>query len=101
MAELMSKRAALPHRVPGARDTYEHGSAGTVSHCQAVLVRTRVKHGNIDPGCLLDDRHEIAKRLRPEMVILAEQLSSLASLSLCGHRSQPRSLAAGIAWSAR
>jgi len=91
----------LPHGVPGARDTYEHGSAGTVSHCQAVLVRTRVKHRNIDPGCLLDDRHEIAKRLRPEMVIPAEPFSSRAALCLCSHRSQSRSLAAGIAWSAR
>jgi len=101
MAELMSKRAALPHWIPGARDAYEHGSAGRVSHCQAVLVRTRVKHGNINPGCLLYDRHEITKRLHPEMVFLAEPLSSLAALSLRGHRSQPRSLAAGIAWPAR
>jgi hypothetical protein len=69
MAELVSKRAALPHRVPGARHTDEHGPADTVTHCQAVLVRPRVKHGNVDPGCLLDDCHEIAEWLRAETVL--------------------------------
>jgi len=59
MTEFVSERAALPHGVPGTRDTYEYGPADWISHCQAMLVRAAIKHGNVDPSRLFDDSHEI------------------------------------------
>jgi len=38
--ELVSKRAALPHRVPGTRDTDVHGPAYGIPHGQTMLVWT-------------------------------------------------------------
>lgn len=59
MTEFVSKRAALPHGVPGPRDTDEYGPAGWIPHCQAMLVRASIKHSHVDPRRLLDDGHEI------------------------------------------
>ena len=65
MTEFVGKRAALPHGVPGPRDTDEYGPAGWIPHCQAMLVWASVKHGHVDPSRLFDDRHEITQRLHP------------------------------------
>lgn len=87
----MTKCAALPHRVPGARNTDKHRSAGGIPHCQAVLVRADVKHGNVDASCLLDDRHEIAKRLYSQVVIPTEPPGGLAAFYFCCHVQAPGS----------
>jgi hypothetical protein len=63
VAEFVGECAALPHRVPGARDTDKNGVAAWVAHRQAVLVWAHVEHGYIDSGGLLDDRHQVTERL--------------------------------------
>jgi hypothetical protein len=76
----MSERAALPHRVPRARDPDEDGPAGRVAYCHAVLVGTRLEYRDVDVGRLLDDRHEVTQRLFPEMVLMTEPSGQLAAL---------------------
>jgi hypothetical protein len=83
VAEFMGERAALPHRVPRARDPDEDGPACRVAYCHAVLVGTRVEHRDVDVGRLLDDRRQVAERLLPEMVLTAEPRGQLAALCLC------------------
>jgi len=78
----MGQRAA-PHRVPRARDPDEDGPAGRVAYCRAVLVGTRVEHGDVDAGRLLDDSHQVAGRVLPEMVHTAEPRSQFDALCFC------------------
>jgi len=60
VTEFVRKRAALPHGIPGTRDTDVHGPADGIPHGQAMLVRADVKHRHVDTGRLFDNRHEIA-----------------------------------------
>src|SRR6266849_784817 len=87
--QFVGKRAALPHGVPAARDTDEHGLASWIPHCQTMLVWTHVKHGHIDPSRLLDDLQEVTERLHSEMVILTEPRSGLADRRLRSQRIPP------------
>lgn len=94
----MSKGAALPHRVPGPRDTDENGPASRIPHGQPMLVRAGVKHSHVDPGRLFDDRHEITERLHSEMMITTELRSRRTAFRLGSQRSRPLKTVAGIAW---
>jgi hypothetical protein len=72
--------AALPHRIPRACDRNEHRTSRAVPHGQAVLVRSTLDHREVDSGRLLNEGHQIAERLGPEMMCAAE-LSSRAAPS--------------------
>lgn len=54
VTEFVRKRAALPHGIPGTRDTDVHDPAGWIPHSQTMLVRADVKHRHVDPGRLFD-----------------------------------------------
>ena len=98
MTEFVGKRAALPHRVPGTCDTDEYGPAGRISHGQAMLIRADIKHSNIDPSSLFDDRYEITQWLHSEMMITTEPCSRRPAFRLGSQRSTPRKTIAGMAW---
>ena len=85
VAKFVGERAALSHRVRGARDADEHGVARWVAHRQAVFVRADVEHGHVDPGRLLDDRHKITQRLHAQVVFLAEPRGGGPTLGLGVH----------------
>jgi hypothetical protein len=95
VAQFVGKRTALPHGVPGARDTDEYSSAGWIPHCQAMLVWAHVKHGHVDPSCLFDDLQKVTQRLNSEMMILTEPCSELAALRLRSQCPAPRLQARG------
>ena len=60
VTKFVGKRAALPHRIPGTRNTDVHSFAGWIPHSQTMLVRADVKHRHVDPSRLFDNRHQIA-----------------------------------------
>ena len=78
----MGEGTALPHGVPGARDTNDYGLASWIPHCQTVLVRTCVKHGHVDRSRLFDDLQKITQRLDSEMMIFTEPGSGNSALCL-------------------
>src|SRR5260370_71781 len=89
VAQFVGQCTALPHGIPGARDTNEYGSASWVPHCQTMLVWARVEHGHVDPSRLFDDLQKITQRLHSEMMILTEPRSGRAALRLRSQRFLP------------
>src|SRR6266705_699958 len=89
VTQFVGQGAALPHGIPGARDTNEYGFANWVPHCQTMLVWTHVKHSNVDPGRLFDDLQKVTERLHPEMMIFTEPRRVRAALRLRSQRFQP------------
>lgn len=65
-----------------------------------MFVRPNVKHGNIDPSRLLNDRNQITQRLHTQPVIPTEARGSIASLGFSVHVRPPQ-IVAGIACSFR
>ncbi|WP_285688626.1 hypothetical protein [Actinoplanes sp. NBRC 103695] len=93
MTELVGQRASLPHRVPAACDTDEHGTALRIPHRQTVFVRAHVEDGDVDVGRLLDQSDEVAQWLKTQTVLLPEPLGCGAPLTFGLH--------AGMACSSR
>src|SRR5260370_37319445 len=89
VAQFVGQRTALPHGVPGARDTNEYGSASWIPHCQTMLVWAHVKHGHVDSSRLFDDLQKITQRLHSEMMILTEPRTGRAALPLRSQRFPP------------
>lgn len=67
-----------------------------------MLVRAYVEYGYVDPGRLLDDRHQVAQRLHAQVMCPAEPSSGGAPFLFGVHSPLPlRQTVVGMAWSSR
>lgn len=80
VGELVSQGAALAHRVRRLGDSQEHPVSLGVAHGHAVLVLGGVHDCYVDASGLVDQRHQLAKRLLAEAVVPSESFCACAAL---------------------